>query len=257
MSTKMRMRRAILRFSLLLAVLCTSYNVAAFEGDAPDTTVRRYLETNLVAALVGYHTTREIAHGIRIPCFSPSLSDGETNTFAALMYVIAPTNYSGKYFLVGGPEWLPSSSGETSNYLRPDEFYSFALPTDNNSNHDVRRWLFDIPHKFAGINVHNLQYLQFLVSTEELDRQMKRLEDWKEETLRKKAELEKNNISFNSQQAIRRQIGQIKVLERELLRIDYLKANVIRQRPLVETQRKVLRENIPLGLSPEDYRSYQ
>ena len=86
---------------------------------------------------------------------------------------------------------------------------------------------------------------------------MKRLEDWKEETLRKKAELEKNNISFNSQQAIRRQIGQIKVLERELLRIDYLKANVIRQRPLVETQRKVLRENIPLGLSPEDYRSYQ
>lgn len=252
MSTGLRTRQAISRFFLLVSVSCALCDVAAFAMDDPDTTVRKYLETNLVAALVGYHTTREVAHGIRIPCFSASISDGETNTLAALMYVIAPTNYSGKYFLVGGPDLFPPSSGKTSNYLRPNEFYSFALPADIDSNHDVRRWLFDIPPKLSGISVHNLLYLRFFVTTTELNEQMKRLEDREEETSLKKKKLEQKNISSSPQQASRWHRGQIKVLEAELSRIEYWKANALRQRPLVDAQRKVLCETIPMGLGPGD-----
>lgn len=221
-----------------------------------------YLTTNLVAALVGYYTTREVAHGIRVPFFSPSRSVGDSNTCSVLMYVIAPTNYAGMFFLLTGDDSF--NQHETSSYFRPDKFYAFPI---SDSRHDpgevklddIRSILFDpllFDNQGTWFRLKNVTKGRYFVAEQEITDRLYELESWRSDSLKRITELSRSLNGNVSEREKRKRTSDYKTLHNELMLIDMQKSDANRQKTFARQQWEMLRIHEPFGLEEgSDYRN--
>lgn len=233
------MTRALRSSCLLIA---SALHVCAEQSPAEEVDV--FLRSNLVAAVVGYHTTREVSNGIRVPCFSPSVEVGNTNAYGVLLYVIAPTNYAGNFFWLRGGD--PFNEDTTGSYYRPDRFYQFALYPDNPRT-DIRDLLFKLSGK-----VEATFRDVFHVSNDELEKRLDRAKASKKDEQEKIPMLEKKLEDSQTQKERSANRYHLLSAKQRLIWAEEEEAELLRQRPLVREQWKRLRERVPPGFAWDD-----
>ena len=221
-------------------------------GQSPAEEVDAFLRSNVVAAVVGYHTTREIANGIRIPFFSPSQEAGNTNAYGVLLYVVAPANYAGNFFWFRGEG--PHDAMMMSDFYRPEHFYQFTL-TPVDSREDIRKLLFDVRKDISTCGEYRGCSLQYpiYVSSEELEKRLDHIRASQREWNEKIPELEKALADSKLQKE--RSTNKYFLLKARQ-RIVWAKEEeieLLRQRPLVHEQWKALRESVPPGFAWGDF----
>ena len=98
--------------------------VGAEEGLPPENYLNDFLATNVVAAVVGYEVSRQIAENIVLPFFSIDVSPDDDRISGVLFKVIAPSRYADKFF------WLKYSNRNEEKFHGVNALYSFALSED-------------------------------------------------------------------------------------------------------------------------------
>lgn len=100
--------------------------VGAEQKLSPTSYLAPFLASNVVAAVVGYETTRQLAGGVTVPLFSVELSSSKS-VHGVLFKIIAPSRYADQFFWIKNTacdEWtLPT------NLYNIDLLYSFKLDT--------------------------------------------------------------------------------------------------------------------------------
>lgn len=254
MKFRVRASQNVASYFFIVLLSYALHSVNSHAQDEPDAALGKYLTNHLVASLVGYQTTREVANGIRIPYFSVSKSVGDTNTYGVLMYVIAPTNYAGKYFWLWGDD--PFNAWETSNYFQPDKFYSFTLPDDDKSPYpDVRPLLFSLPldGNKKRMSLQRPQTWRFFVSENELTNRLNELDEGNTESEKRLVALSQKQKEGLSLRNERERVSDYKTIKNQLKLIEVQKVDALRQQSLVRRQWKVLRERNPPGFAWGDF----
>lgn len=254
MKAQKRLIQSVCPLFFVARMFCAIWNGTVIAQDAPDIAVKRHLTTNIVVALVGYHTTREVAHGIRIPCFSTSQLDGDTNTCSILMYVIAPTNYAGEFFWLAGDDAF--NQHETSNYFQLNKFYyvplaELQLDAGVVKSKDPKLILFNLlqfDDHGTLFRLKNITAQRYFVDVSELNNRLNELEKWMEDSSKRLEELSQTQDTNIPARDRRIRMTKYKTLKGEIQWIDMLITDAIRQKPFVYEQWKILHENIPLGL---------
>lgn len=214
---------------------------------ASEQDVKEFLKSNLVAAVVGYQTTREVSDDIRIPLFTPAVEASKTNAYGVLFYVIAPTNYANYYFYLDGEDRFNAS--ETVNYYRPDEFYWFSL-SEKGPDYDVRRLLFLLPwdcqKRMRLSQPNNSRFFVSKISVEkELDRLVRRKKERMDELSRQEDALKKSITKEERKQSR----SQFLTTKAALISLEFYEKDASRQKGLVKEQWKALRSSIPPGFA--------
>lgn len=84
-----------------------------------------FLTSHIVAAVVGYETTRQLARGVTIPVFSTELSSASQSACGILFKIVAPSRYADQFF------WIKNTAHDklTSPTIlyNTDLLYSFRL----------------------------------------------------------------------------------------------------------------------------------
>lgn len=119
MFTKVHKNKIICLFALV--AIMSSRCLSASEVD-------QFFLTNVLAAVVGYQTSRTLPSGITIPLFSTEPATGNGCEQGVLFYVIAPTNIAGRFF------WMHhdgiNAAGRSFGNYNPEGVYSFRYSND-------------------------------------------------------------------------------------------------------------------------------
>ncbi|MFA7174098.1 MAG: hypothetical protein WC340_11945 [Kiritimatiellia bacterium] len=94
---------------------------------SPSNYLTSFLASNIVAAVVGYETTRQLAGGVTVPLFSVELSSSAKSIDGILFKIIAPSRYADQFFWIKNTtydEWTLPTNLYNANLL-----YSFKLDT--------------------------------------------------------------------------------------------------------------------------------
>ena len=86
-----------------------------------------FLTSNIVAAVVGYETTRQLSRSIKVPVFSAEAFSATQSVYGILFKIVAPSKYADKFFWIQNTahdEWSSPTILYNSNLL-----YSFRRIT--------------------------------------------------------------------------------------------------------------------------------
>ncbi len=105
--------------------------------------------SNVIAAVVGYQTTRKLECGVEVPLFSTDREAGNGTEKGVLFYVIAPTNLTGKFF------WMDFHStfemDPSAVRYNKDKLYYFAI---GNRQLPFNKAYFMALDSDEGVNIH-------------------------------------------------------------------------------------------------------
>gem|GEM_PF-3318213 len=105
--------------------------------------------SNIIAAVVGYQTTRKLECGIEVPLFSTDKEAGNGSEKGVLFYIVAPTNLMGKFFWMDfHSTWEMSPSAIRYN---KDKLYYFAI---GNRELPFGKAYFMALDSDEGVNIH-------------------------------------------------------------------------------------------------------
>lgn len=117
--------------------------------------------SNLVVAVAGYQTVRRHESGIEIPVFSIDEGAGAGEETGILFYVVAPTNYAGRFFFVTCPRGLgPFENQQTpSEMMFPkNKLFYFRLDDGKTQKMLESKYCMDTRDSFSTWHMPGTQY---------------------------------------------------------------------------------------------------
>jgi len=140
MRTTTQIVLALLSVALMYAPPCSADDAVRLDMLGP---------SNIVAAVVGYQTTRKLECGVEVPLFSTDKEAGNGDEKGVLFYVVAPTNLTGKFF------WMDFHStfemAPSAIRYNKDKLYYFAI---GNRQLPFGKAYFMALDSDEGVNIH-------------------------------------------------------------------------------------------------------
>lgn len=205
--------------------------------------------SNLVMGVVGYKTIRTLVSGVDIPLFSPTFEAGSGQENGILFCVVSPTNYAGKYFLLGRDK----SCDMSSSLYKPNVLYVFEFSEDGMCGIGTNE-LFAIPpisqngHRMIG----HIGAFRYLATQDEALLYIRELENLLRDTekaikdAKEKVEEERQRLGLKSNEFV----NTFKNIEylKAVTRLNTLRQNVettIRDKAQALTQLEKLQQTLP------------
>ena len=154
---------AIPRIAMALGLSCQYFN-GRYHIGRPETATRGvavdadeklsrtnylhdFLTTNVIAGVVGYETTRQVAENVALPFFSASAAPHDGRVNGVLFKVVAPSKHADKFFWLINAEYDERTS--PANLYAIDSLYSFKLNMNEMSSFGAvsTNEFFSIPSK--------------------------------------------------------------------------------------------------------------
>lgn len=225
-------KNKIICLFLLVAVISGRY-LSASEGE-------QFFSTNVLAAVVGYQTSRTLPSGITIPLFSTEPAAGNGAEQGILFYVIAPTNMAGHYF------WMHhdglNAAGRSFDNYNPEGVYSFRYSNDVSDSGSITiSNLISISSAIKSLCSVRPLGQQFFSSTHEVTSAVTRLDKVRGAV---EADIEQCNEKIRTLEVgtrkYNRTLGELKLLEIQRTKTDERKQQLLQKTHEVERNREFI-----------------